>query len=385
MRSPAPTGSPPTPSSRDRPGSRRSRSVQVGPTDTVSIAAATARSTPRSTASLSPAPAAIRRRSSSSHARRPKARPTAKRSAASSATSPAASGSCCARPTRCQKRRHIHQLLDKGAAGVVVGGGRHAAARSRQSDSGARAKLPRSGCRARAMGASQVRRSVRLGTGGAAGVGRGGGVLVMVDVLSFTTAVGVAVERGVAVYPAAARDTDAVQLAETLGAVLAVDRREMTMAHPWSLSPAALRSARAPERLVLPSPNGSAIAAAAGGRAVVAASLRNARAVATWMTGRQDGPFCVIAAGERWSDGALRPALEDLLGAGAVSAALGECAGLSESPEAAAARAAYAGCESVADDVRRSASGVELVTSGFSQDVDIAVEIDVSDVVPVRQ
>ena len=101
---------------RDRPGSRRSRSVQVGPTATVSIAAATARSTPRSTASLSPAPAAIRRRSSSSRARRPKARPTAKRSAASSATSPAASGSCCARPTRCQKRRPTHQFLDKGAA-----------------------------------------------------------------------------------------------------------------------------------------------------------------------------------------------------------------------------------------------------------------------------
>ena len=231
----------------------------------------------------------------------------------------------------------------------------------------------------------QARYGVRFawGPAGAACVGRHGGVLVIVDVLSFTTSVGVAVERGVAVYPAAARDAGAVELAETLGAVLAVDRREVTTAQPWSLSPAALRSARAPARLVLPSPSGCAIAAAAGGRVVVAASLGNARAVAAWMTHRQDGPFAVIAAGERWPDGSLCPALEDLLGAGAVLAALAEHGGCSESPEAAAARAAYETSDSIPDDVRGSASGVELVTSGFSQDVDVAVEIDASDVVPV--
>jgi 2-phosphosulfolactate phosphatase len=135
--------------------------------------------------------------------------------------------------------------------------------------------------------------------------------------------------------------------------------------------------------LVLPSPNGSAIAAAAGGRVTVAASLRNARAVAAWMTRCQDGPFAVVAAGERWPDGSLRPALEDLLGAGAVLAARSELAPLAESPEAAAARAAYETSDSIPDDVRTSVSGAELVTSGFSQDVDVAVEIDTSDGVPI--
>ena len=76
------------------------------------------------------------------------------------------------------------------------------------------------------------------------------------------------------------------ELAEREGAVLAAGRRAASAGHPWSLSPAALRAAPAPERLVLPSPNGSAIAAAAPpGVTVVAACLRNATAVGRWGRG----------------------------------------------------------------------------------------------------
>ena len=94
--------------------------TQAEPTDTASIAAATARSTPLSTASLSPARAVTPRPSSTSRARRPRARRAAKRCAASSATSPAASGTCCARPTRCQEHRPTHQFLDIGAAHAIA-------------------------------------------------------------------------------------------------------------------------------------------------------------------------------------------------------------------------------------------------------------------------
>ena len=111
------------------------------------------------------------------------------------------------------------------------------------------------------------------------------------------------------------------ELAERVGAVLATGRRAATPDHPWSLSPAALRAAPAPARLVLPSPNGSAIAAAAPpGVTVVAGCLRNATAVGRRVA--RAGPVTVVPAGERWPDGSLRPALEDLLGAGAVVAAL---------------------------------------------------------------
>lgn len=212
----------------------------------------------------------------------------------------------------------------------------------------------------------------------------GDGAVVVVDVLSFTTSVSVLVERGTAVYPAAWRDGRAADLADGHRASLAVGRSEVTDDQPWSLSAAALRRAPATPRLVLPSPNGSAIAAATSG-VVVAACLRNATAVGRWLRERGYGstrPVSVVPAGERWPDGSLRPALEDLLGAGAVIAAL---ASESLSPEAAAARALHCGmtAAAVADAVRSCASGRELVTSGFGDDVDVATELDQSSVVPV--
>ena len=69
---------------------------------------------------------------------------------------------------------------------------------------------------------------------------------------------------------------------------------------------------------MLPSPNGSAIAFAAvsGGLPVVAACLRNATAAVRLL--RDVDRVGLVPAGERWGDGSLRPAYEDLVGAGAV-------------------------------------------------------------------
>lgn len=114
--------------------------------------------------------------------------------------------------------------------------------------------------------------------------------------------------------------------------------------------------------------------------------MRNAAAVAAWVGRRlrsTEDSVAVIAAGERWPDGSLRPALEDNLGAGAVIAALATGKALTLSPEAAAARAAFEVTPSVAKAVRQCASGVELIERGFAEDVDIAVEQDVSDAVGV--
>lgn len=211
--------------------------------------------------------------------------------------------------------------------------------------------------------------------------------VVVVDVLSFTTSVSVAVEAGTRVYPYPWRDGSA-DFAAARDARLAVGRRAVSEEQPWSLSPAALRRAVAPERLVLPSPNGSAISAAVEGVPVIAASLRNASAVGRWIAergwGTSERPVGVIAAGEHWpGQGVLRPAIEDLLGAGAVIDALAERGAGPLSPEASSARLSYAGAADVRALIRDCASGRELASIGFGDDVAIATEVDSSAVVPV--
>src|SRR6266508_2839489 len=181
-------------------------------------------------------------------------------------------------------------------------------------------------------------------------------VVVVVDVLSFTTAIEVAVGRGAVVFPHRWPDPGAAAFARRVGAVLAGRRDEPRSTGapprgspdpsgstgapprgspdpsgpggrpPYSLSPVSLLDVPPGTRLVLPSPNGSALAAAIAhaGPVVLAGCLRNASAVAR--AAREaggDGPVGVVAAGERRPDGALRPAVEDLLGAGAVLHALG--------------------------------------------------------------
>jgi 2-phosphosulfolactate phosphatase len=211
--------------------------------------------------------------------------------------------------------------------------------------------------------------------------------VVVVDVLSFTTSVSVAVEAGIQVFPYAWRDETASAFAQNKTAVLAVGRRSATSTSPWTLSPAALRQAPFTPRLVLPSPNGSAIAAAAGDSPVVAGCLRNARAVGGWLArhgyGTAERPVVVIAAGEQWPDGSLRPALEDLLGAGAIIAELESRGTGPLSPEAAAARTCFHQTADVMGAVATCSSGIELARSGFAEDVAIATELDASDIVPV--
>lgn len=209
--------------------------------------------------------------------------------------------------------------------------------------------------------------------------------LVVIDVLSFTTAVSVAVEAGTRVFPYPSRDATAADFAGRQQASLAVSRSAVTAESPWSLSPAALRRARFTPRLVLPSPNGSTIAAAAQGLPVVAACLRNATASAHWAIHQGFGtparPIALIAAGERWPDGSLRPALEDLLGTAAIITALENAGVDSLSPEARSARPRIQG--PLASLIEDSASGRELRDGGYAEDVAIAAQHDTSDVVPV--
>jgi 2-phosphosulfolactate phosphatase len=220
------------------------------------------------------------------------------------------------------------------------------------------------------------------GPAGAAAVP--GALVAVVDVLSFTTSVTVAADRGITVLPYRWRDSTAVRYAEQHAAALAVGRSEAGT-DGISLSPASIRQAQNVERLVLPSPNGSTISQqlAESGSTVLAVSLRNYEAAAEWAA-PQATQVVAVAAGERWADGSLRPAVEDLWGAGAFLARLEELGGGPLSPEARAAVAAYRDVAGELPGILEDcAGGRELIQYGFPQDVAIAGEVGLSRSVPV--
>src|SRR5258706_6002127 len=203
-------------------------------------------------------------------------------------------------------------------------------------------------------------------------------LFVIVDVLSFSTCVALACARGATVLPYLWKDERVAEFAASRGALVAGSRWN---SEGYSLSPASLAAIPAGTQLVLPSPNGSQLALlSAESGEVFAGSLRNASAVAAGLHAR-GGPVAVIAAGERWKDDeTLRPAAEDLIGAGAIIARLHG----SVSPEAALARAAYeSAAPNLAQVLRECASGLELAERGFARDVELAAELDASAVAPV--
>jgi 2-phosphosulfolactate phosphatase len=198
--------------------------------------------------------------------------------------------------------------------------------------------------------------------------------MVIVDVLRFTTAVSMAIDGGLTIVPAP-RPT------------------EGPTAGPWALSGRWIGEHPPGSQLLLWSPNGGELARAAvdaGARTVVAAGLRNASAVARALVRLGVRTVAVIAAGETDAsrgDGGWRPAVEDMLGAGAVLAALDPAGSISApacSPEAAAARAAFiAARPRLADALAGCTSGRELAAKGFGDDLAAAAALDLSAAVPV--
>jgi 2-phosphosulfolactate phosphatase len=226
------------------------------------------------------------------------------------------------------------------------------------------------------------------GLSGATAIADQADVAVVVDVLSFTTTLSVALDAGTVIYPYRWNDATAQRYARERDAVLAVARPE-ACAGQVSLSPASIRAATSPGRLVLPSPNGSTIAShlATQHTVCIGACLRNAAAVARCIHTRyaaQRPTVAVIAAGEQWPEGTLRPAAEDLWGAGAVIAALAANDAIGLSPEAELALAGYQAIRGTERDaLLGSASGRELACHGYRIDVEIAAGINHSDTVPL--
>lgn len=225
---------------------------------------------------------------------------------------------------------------------------------------------------------SRIPFRVRFGWGlnGLRATANGVDVAVIVDVLSFTTSVDVALSRGATVFACRYQnDGRDKALAEANDALLAGPR-----GRGFSLSPVSLQALPEGARIVLPSPNGSTLSLESPAFHTVCACLRNAASVARWIREQKLQRIAVIACGEHWHDDTLRPGMEDFVGAGAVIDELGD----DISPQARAARAAFrdlrndmpgalAGCT----------SGLELIHRGFPDDVALSAEVNVSDTVPV--
>jgi len=223
--------------------------------------------------------------------------------------------------------------------------------------------------------------SVRFdwGLDGARAVAAGVDAIVVVDVFSFTTSVSVALGRGAVVFPYRWRDESAKDFAAARHAVLAGNRGEGTI----SLSPQSMARLGAGDRVVLPSPNGATICAemAEQGIRVIAGSIRNAAAVARFVKER-GWSLAVIAAGEHWRGASgMRPCLEDLLGAGAILASVGEA---DCSPEARSAIGAFRDLEhDLAATLRACAGGRELEAWGYVEDVTMAAVLNADECVPL--
>ena len=200
-------------------------------------------------------------------------------------------------------------------------------------------------------------------------------VVIIVDVLSFSTCVDIATARGATVYPCQWKDDRAREFAIAMDAELAAPRGAVG----FPLSPASFLNIPTGTRIVLPSPNGASLSLATRDTITLAGCLRNASAVAKAAL-RLGKRISVICAGERWEDNSLRPSLEDWIGAGAIINQLSR----SLSPEAQAALDVYraAGAD-LSQTIRNCGSGVELVERGYETDVTLASELDVSCSVPI--
>lgn len=196
--------------------------------------------------------------------------------------------------------------------------------------------------------------------------------IVIVDVMSFSTCVSVAVDNGAQVYPYPWKDSSAVGYANNIGANVASSDR-LSHASGFSLSPVSIRKIEEGARLVLPSPNGSAISFLArdaeAGVTVFSACFRNLTLTA--IACREFERVLVVPCGERWPDGTLRPAIEDYVAADGIIATIGRdrC-----SPEAEGAVAAWHQLNMLS--LRECASALELQQRGFHEDVDLCLDLD---------
>jgi 2-phosphosulfolactate phosphatase len=236
---------------------------------------------------------------------------------------------------------------------------------------------------------------VEWGTLGAELAASRGDIVVIVDVLSFSTTITIATARDFTCLVYSGAEIEAMggltRAGEQLGARPLSKRRRVPPGE-ISLSPSSLLAAEPGQRVLFTSLNGAAVAAASTkSPAVLVGGLRNARAcaeeVSRLLKDGAAGRVTVVACGEHWSSvepavEGLRPSLEDWLGAGLICERLAAL-GLRLSAEANVAATAWTASGGLPA-LRTCVSARELEAAGFADDVALALEVDADDQVPVR-
>jgi 2-phosphosulfolactate phosphatase len=225
------------------------------------------------------------------------------------------------------------------------------------------------------------------GVEGAISAAERGDIVVIVDTLSFSTAVVTAVNNYGIIYPAVDQD-DLLEISGRIDAVKAVPRNDVPSEGRFSLSPETYFDLEADTSIILASPNGaSCCRAAKAAPNVFVASLINAKTAGNTiekimdLTGRD---VTLIACGERLKleleNPGIRFAIEDLLAVGAILSYIRK----DKSPEAQVCEAAFGAVENYIDEmIWDSISGRELRSHGFGHDVTYSARVNIIDTVAV--
>jgi 2-phosphosulfolactate phosphatase len=229
---------------------------------------------------------------------------------------------------------------------------------------------------------------VEWGKRGAREAAERGDIIIIVDVLSFSSTVITALRYGAILYPYPPH-LDGEEYAEKMGAEYILGRTEAAKIGKPTLSPVSFQPGHANKKYVLSSLNGAFCTwVASKVPALLIGSLLNASSAAAaanqlrWQT---NANITVVPCGEQWSDveeyeERLRPSIEDYLGAGAIlSNVKGE-----KSPEAEVCIGAYQSAkQKIKELIWDSGSGRELRARGFEEDVIHCSRLDVYQTVPI--
>lgn len=214
-----------------------------------------------------------------------------------------------------------------------------------------------------------------------------GDIIIIVDILSFSSTVTNAIHQGAIIYPFP-KVGDIKEFGKLVDAEVCLGRVEAVEVSTPSLSAPSFNESHRGRRFVLSSINGATcVKASKEGINILIGSFLNVSSIANLANKFQKETklnITVIACGERWSSlegeqRELRPSIEDYLGAGAILELLDG----TKSPEAKVCTSTFQSSKkNLSDLILDSSSGRELKAMGFPEDVIFALQIDLFKEVP---